>query len=42
MVPILKCITDREATNLGVFLLETLKLLAHWRSSEAVRGDSTW
>eukprot|EP00798_Chlamydomonas_sp_ICE-L_P015989 gene15989-22123_t len=36
MIPILKCITDREATNLGIFLLETLKLLAHWRSTEAI------
>ncbi|GFH10339.1 uncharacterized protein HaLaN_05633, partial [Haematococcus lacustris] len=36
LVPALRCITDREAVNTGIFLYETFKLLNHWRSSEAV------
>lgn len=36
VVPLLRCITDREAINMGIFLYETLRLLNFWRSSEKV------
>lgn len=38
VVPALRCITDREAVNVGTFLYETFKTLNYWRSSEEVRG----
>lgn len=36
VVALLRCITDREAVNIGIFLCETFRLLNHWRSSEKV------
>lgn len=33
---LLNCVTRSEATNLGVFLLETLTLLTRWRSSSRI------
>lgn len=38
VIPVLRCITDREAVNAGIFLYETYKTLNYWRSSEKVRG----
>jgi len=37
VVPLLRCITDREAINMGIFLYESLRLLNYWRSTEKVR-----
>lgn len=40
VVPALRCITDREAVNVGTFLYETFATLNHWRSSEEVRAPA--
>lgn len=41
-MPLLRCITDREAINMGIFLFETLRLLNYWRSSEKVCARRGW
>ena len=33
------CCTERQAANLGRFLKESLQLLLHWKSSEAIYAD---
>lgn len=35
-LPLLRHTTEVEASNMAIFMHETLRVLSHWRSSEAV------